>query len=458
MKKYYVLALLHVFILQSIVAQDYTVSFKVKTKSVSEKFPSLCSNKEWDGAPVIDLISTSNMGNTLASGVKSGWTIFVQPNGAWGWNIGDGKRRLDYLPTTLQRINDGKWHELAVSFYLDKKTAWLYFEGKHVAIYSLSELNLENIHIKNSLSFSENKNLKIKKAKTGKFVQPLSYIEKNKISEAKGKALKSKSSIEKKLGVMSWNIWHGGRHNGKEKGVEQVIEAIKNANVGIVCMQETYGSGPAISDALGTVFYYRSSNLSVHSKFPIVDTYDLYQPFRFGGVRVKIEDQLVDVFSLWIHYLPSVSKLYPGESVAKILEKENKTRGKEIKEILATLKKSNIKGEKVPLIIGGDFNSSSHLDWGTDMKLFHNDYVIEWPVSKSMIDFGFKDSFRELAPVPKYSLGNTWSPRFHESLQARIDYLYFKGNVKCVNSYVKGYTDAEWPSDHAAVVGEYRFE
>jgi len=457
MRNFYVMLFLFCGVLQTAIGQDYSLYFKVKTKSVSKDFPSLITNKNWDDASVVDLISTSNMGLSLESGTKAGWSIFIQPNGAWGWNIGSGKERLDYLPSTLQRINDGKSHDIAISFYKDKKTAWLYFDGRHVAIYSLSELGMKWEDITKVISIKSQKDISIKKLKEGKFEQNANSVALLYNSDLKTSLLYAQDKPNK-LTVMSWNIWHGARHNGVKKGIEQAISAIRTSGADLVCMQETYGSGPAISDALGTLFYYRSSNLSVHSKYPIVDTYDAYQSFRFGGVRVKMGSQFVDVFSLWIHYLPSISKLYPTETVEVILSEENKTRGKEIKEIIASLQKINVTGNSVPLIIGGDFNSPSHLDWGDDMKIYHHNYTIEWPVSKSMADDGFVDSFREMAPNPIYSIGNTWSPRFHESMQQRIDYLYYKGNLNCVNSYVKGYTDSEWPSDHAAIIAEYRFK
>lgn len=437
-------------------AQDHSVKFSLRTSLNSNAFPALVSNKQWDGAKVIDLISTSNMGHTLESGSKIGWTLFLQPNGAWGWNIGDGKNRLDYLPTDKQKINDGKWHKLAISFFKDKKTAWLYFDGINVAIYSLSELDLNKLDFTHLTESTKTKGIEIKDIEEGNFKMDPKIA----ATEFDPKTAESKlyrSDKPDKLTIMGWNIWHGGRHNGIEKGIEQTIEAIRQSGADLVCMQETYGSGPAISDALGTVFYYRSSNLSVHSKFPILDTYDLYQPFRLGGVRVKMGSQLMDVFSLWIHYLPSVSKMYPGENVDKILEEENKTRGSEIKDVLKSLNSAGLSGENVPLVVAGDYNSSSHLDWGEDMKIFHHGYQIEWPVSKSMADAGFKDSFREMMPNPKNSLGYTWSPRFNKGLQSRIDYVYYKGRINCVNSYVQGYTDSEWPSDHAAVVSQFRF-
>ncbi|PCJ58585.1 MAG: hypothetical protein COA79_12550 [Planctomycetota bacterium] len=428
----------------------YTVNFCVNTKLSSEKFPLLCGNKKWDDSDVIDLISNHNMGLSLASGQYEGWSLFVQPNGAWGWNIGDGENRLDYLPTALQIINDGKWHEIAISFHFNDKTVWLYYDNRHVAIYSLSEINFSDDLVTKNIFFINNSQINIKDIKSDVSAHP----------PVKNKSVdfpKNNKADSEILTVMSWNIWHGGRHNGIEKGIEQVISTLKNIDTNIICMQETYGSGPFISDALGTIFYYRSSNLSIHSKYEIAITHELFNPFRFGGIRIIINGKFLDVFVLWINYLPEISKLYEADSVDKIISDENETRGSEIKEILGHIQNISVSEPKIPMIIGGDFNSPSHLDWGNEMKPIHQNLVIEWPVSKSMIDFGFKDSFRERSPLPYNNIGNTFSSLNPDSLQHRIDYLYYKGNLKCVNCFVKGYEDLEWPSDHAAVVGEYRF-
>jgi len=439
--------------LDTINKDNYTIKFEVKTKLKSNNFPSLCANKKWDGAETIDLISKHNMGKSLVSGQNQGWCIFLQPNGAWGWNLGDEKNRLDYLPTSLQKINDGEWHEIAITFCFDKKVVWLFFDKRHVAVYSLSELNIPKDAIIQNIYFVDDNQINIK----DKILESTFY----KVSEDKKGAqnsLLNKNFEQEKFTIMTWNIWHGGRRNGLEKGIEQVVTAIKNAGVDILCMQETYGSGPLISDALGTIFYYRSSNLSIHSKYEIIDTYDMYESFSFGGVRIKIKEKLIDVFTLWINYLPSTSYLYDSVSVEKIINDENETRGKEIKEIIECIRNNSDLNTNLPLIVGGDFNSPSHLDWGENMKSSHRNLVIEWPVSKSMIDFGFQDSFRIRSPLPNYNLGTTWSSLYPDRLQNRIDYLYFRGGLRCVNCYVKGFEDLEWPSDHAAVIGEYYFE
>ncbi len=79
------------------------------------------------------------------------------------------------------------------------------------------------------------------------------------------------------LKVMTFNIWNGGREMGAEIGVQRVIDVIKDSGADVIMMQETYGSGPNIADALGYYFYLRSSNLSILSRYPITETYPYYQ-------------------------------------------------------------------------------------------------------------------------------------------------------------------------------------
>ena len=71
--------------------------------------------------------------------------------------------------------------------------------------------------------------------------------------------------------VMTWNIWHGGREDGEKVGPQRVIRVIKNSRVDIIAMQETYGSGELISEALGFNFLPRGTNVSIMSRFPILE-------------------------------------------------------------------------------------------------------------------------------------------------------------------------------------------
>ena len=78
---------------------------------------------------------------------------------------------------------------------------------------------------------------------------------------------------ESDFSVMTWNIWHGGREDGEKVGPQRVIRVIKNSRADIIAMQETYGSGELISEALGFNFLPRGTNVSIMSRFQFLKTF-----------------------------------------------------------------------------------------------------------------------------------------------------------------------------------------
>ena len=135
---------------QTLVADDHpaatldadsscTVLLWVRLEGDAKSFPALAANKSWEDGEIVDLISTSNMGITLSTGTGRGWALALQPNGSWHWNLGNGRQRLDYLPTAeRQPINDGNWHLLAFTIDRTSNTARLYYDGKNVAIFAIN--------------------------------------------------------------------------------------------------------------------------------------------------------------------------------------------------------------------------------------------------------------------------------------------------------------------------------
>ncbi|MFI3315397.1 MAG: endonuclease/exonuclease/phosphatase family protein [Rikenellaceae bacterium] len=234
------------------------------------------------------------------------------------------------------------------------------------------------------------------------------------------------------LKVMAWNIWHAGHTEAYgEKGCEGVLGIIKKSEADVVLMIETYGASSQVADHLG--FYHRliSSNLSIYSRYPIVETYtfaDSISTFNFGGAEIDMNGKRVRVFDTWLHYLPDTRLAPTDKSEAEILAWENEgSRDDEVKRVLNVLKPYIAESDSIPVIIGGDFNSHSHLDWteATKDMYNHGGAVVNWSVSKYMEQAGFKDSFRELNNAPEKNIGATWiSPKARED---RIDYIYYQG-------------------------------
>ena len=251
------------------------------------------------------------------------------------------------------------------------------------------------------------------------------------------------------LKVLVWNIWHGGNDESlPSDGRPSVIEVIKALGADLVLMIETYGSAPLISDSTGLDYHLISSNLSIYSRFPITKQLvfsDSISTFNFGGIEILAFDSIpIVVFDVWLHYLPDTRLAPTHLSEDSILAWENRgTRDDEVFKILASIKSYIEDSENVPVLLGGDFNSHSHLDWteATKDTFNHGGAVVNWTVSRALTDAGLTDSYREIHCNPLSDLGTTWISGLNENgilgytKQDRIDYLYYKGRImKPINS------------------------
>jgi Endonuclease/Exonuclease/phosphatase family len=128
----------------------------------------------------------------------------------------------------------------------------------------------------------------------------------------------------------------------------------------------------------------------------------------------------------------------------------------------------------VPVFLTGDFNSPSHLDWTPAAVAARPAlrFPFVWPASKAIADAGLRDSFRTVHPDPVATPGLTWTPgRPYPYVPAketvdRIDFVWGGGAATPVSSEIVGEPGNPavaipvdpYPSDHRAVVSEFRVE
>lgn len=106
---------------------DFSIRFWVRTTMSSDKRCILVSNKA-----VPD--------NSLGSQKSKGWA-FSFANGTWGWNVGSGNRRVSYdrFNGEYMRINDGRWHQLAMTHEASRGLIRLYFDGRNLVTYNIKD-------------------------------------------------------------------------------------------------------------------------------------------------------------------------------------------------------------------------------------------------------------------------------------------------------------------------------
>jgi endonuclease/exonuclease/phosphatase family metal-dependent hydrolase len=265
------------------------------------------------------------------------------------------------------------------------------------------------------------------------------------------------------LKVMVFNIWR----SGVQLSLQQVVTAIRAADPDVVALQEPEGNSRRIADMLG--WDYVDERVHVISRFPLyMGTQD---DVHFSYVEVA-RSKVVAISNL---HLPSDAYgpelVRDGGALEDVLQGEIDNRMYMLEPYAASLPKVAAQG--IPVILGGDFNSPSHLDWTEAAAQARPavKYPVEWPESKLMADSGFIDSYRAVHVDPVAKPGLTWTPGYPhpfvrpQETHDRIDYIYASG-AKAVKSEIvgePGNPDVDivvdpWPADHRAVLTTFEVE
>ncbi|MEU8586100.1 HAD-IA family hydrolase [Streptomyces sp. NPDC048664] len=261
------------------------------------------------------------------------------------------------------------------------------------------------------------------------------------------------------LKVMSWNLWLGGSEVDEHRAKQ--LKAILETGADVVGLQETGGTAAGeLAEALGWHHHRAGENLGVISRHPITARFGDPDVGFHGaaGVRIRVgAGHEVDVWTAHLHYTPygPYESAFDGLPPARLIAHEDR-RLTEMRDTLTRI--GATRDDHVPVVLTGDFNCPSHLDWPE----------VAWPVTKAAEEAGLRDSYREAHPDPLADPGPTWSPihPVHEDgsgrpePQDRIDYVLHQGlTVLDARTHVSGtprpwphVSGNDWPSDHAAVV------
>ena len=232
------------------------------------------------------------------------------------------------------------------------------------------------------------------------------------------------------LNIGDWNIWHGGKHwNIEDDGWDsrmRIVEIIKENDIDVVLMQETYSSGDFIAAELGYYFLaasdwdycYQGSNISVISRYPIKDAFVPFEAsFMNAGAKLAIsKTQEINVMSNWY-----------GMSSFPLVFDYHKERFNN--------------ADNIPVIFGGDFNAVPHTDGGKS------------PASIELLENGFTDAYRSRHPdVEKY-------PGYSHNSGKRIDQLYYKGKgLKNLSTEIISTWPGGFPSDHFLIISRFELK
>ena len=241
--------------------------------------------------------------------------------------------------------------------------------------------------------------------------------------------------------VLQWNIWHGGIHLGNE-GQQRVLDLIRSTRADVVMMQEAYGIQRMLADSLGYHLKTHSlkDNLAMYSRFPL-ETIAWREPFKSNPAKITLPNgKRVMLIDCWLRYAyrPEYTSGYAekGLDPSVWIAEDSILALPDIQNIYTKDIVPNLE-TGMPVIITGDFNSCSHLDWTERAKPLHQGYgPVNFPVSRYMQENGFKDSFREKNPDEVTYQGGTVAAIYGQMQMSRIDFIYYKGKLKALSSKI----------------------
>ncbi|KEY71322.1 hypothetical protein S7711_05913 [Stachybotrys chartarum IBT 7711] len=278
---------------------------------------------------------------------------------------------------------------------------------------------------------------------------------------------RSGQTLVRRLGVMSFNLWHGGTRVN-DYHVKQV-RYIAESGADIVGLQESSGGhATRLGNALGW-YSWQGRDVSFLSRYPIVATGEDLQYVASARIALDGEGSQVNVWNVHLGYTPygPYDFCFDQMSVERVMEREAQSgRTPQIINTMALMEEDLTNSNTTPIILLGDFNAPSHLDYTEELREKNCGYAnIDWPTSIYPTDAGMIDTFRVAHPDPAAEQGITWSPIFltnegrPEPLD-RIDLIYFTGRMSVISSGdqvvgnptpMPNHEDNEWTSDHAAV-------
>ena len=261
--------------------------------------------------------------------------------------------------------------------------------------------------------------------------------------------------------MLQLNIWFAASR--VKNGPQVVADIIQQNNADVVMLSEAGAATRTIErilDRTGTQYYsFSTGDSGIVSKYPIIETGELS---NFGKAVIRAGEKEIAVYSghlLYAHYVNYLPRGYGGGTPAplptseygwdeipggpitdvSVISQVNRASGRyqAVQKAMDDAATERAKGRSV--LLGGDFNEPSHLDWTARAanQHDHRGVVMPWDTTLTLAHGGYQDAYRELYPNelthpgvtwpsnnPDFPTSDlTWAPKADE--RDRIDFIFY---------------------------------
>ena len=243
--------------------------------------------------------------------------------------------------------------------------------------------------------------------------------------------------------------------------LNSVIRLIQDLNPDIIGLQESYGIGLDVASSLDYCYYgSEDGSTAFLSKYEIEVISDDYSRIHFDN------EKILNFFNIHFSAYPYQPYEIRDGNISTVWEIEHQaeeTRRDEFESVIMEMS-DIIKDEEIILV--GDFNEPSHLDWTFEAAEQGLNFGLEvnWPISSTLQSLGLIDAYRQQYPNEIESPGHTWTPMQSDNeIHDRIDFIYYSGQMELKDISIIGPDHLSdividyYESDHRAVLAKFRF-
>lgn len=318
------------------------------------------------------------------------------------------------------------------------------------------------------------------------------------------------TTAKERFTLLQWNIWQEG--TVVPGGYDAIVDEIARLKPDFVTFSEVRNYHQtrfcdrivaSLREKGQTYYSFYSYDSGLLSRYPITDSLTVFpekddhgsiykMTTSFKGHKIAVYtahlDYLNDAYYNVRGYDGSTWKKIPvPATVREVLEVNDRSLRDDAIRMFIEAARKDIAEETI-VLLGGDFNEPSHLDWIRSTKdLYdHHGLIVPWTVPLLLDNAGFTDAYRAVYPdvlthpgftfpadnkdIPVQKL--TWAPDADE--RERIDYVFFypSENLKvrdavifgpqgsiCKSRRIKENTrdkfitpSGVWPTDHKGVL------
>ncbi|GAB3194245.1 endonuclease/exonuclease/phosphatase family protein [Nesterenkonia suensis] len=276
------------------------------------------------------------------------------------------------------------------------------------------------------------------------------------------------------LRLFCWNLWFGGEKVAD--GRHKQIDVLRGQEVDLLFLQECWGdAGGRLGRTLGMTVAQQSWDNAVLSaggaRLLRTDT----APYATAAI---VQTRLGELLAWSVHLAPQDYGPYRSDELPEgrgaVFSQDGEVlRDQQAQQVLAETDRILTEHGDMPVVIAGDFNVPSPVDWEAADRP-----SADWPATRRLIDAGYTDAFRAVHPDPARAPGRSWSQihTLSDEPRDRIDFIYVRGLEVLAADHVGGaaddadagddqgfvpypgtcrhipdHEDNEFPSDHLAV-------